>query len=208
MSEIKKKKHYYNNFILLIFCCVANFNSNAWFGWGFVNSALKEHSEAYAKFVPEKSATEIKIDVAFNRPGFLRYTPETPNLLGYLESFKKLENKVMVRSMTKSFLFSLLVGLYNGYNLSKPKSNGSVFKPVLAGLLGGLAYSILSVMDENRSTGKHPYFDEFLRKHDNYFSNLSFPTAVRIAMAYSSFVTGWVLSASSYIAIKEKIKKK
>lgn len=202
MNEIKNKAIY-----LLFFCFIA-FNCNAWLGSESIKKAIKEHDELYLKFAPERESTDIKVDLTHQNLGALikvifQYTPETPHCKSYFEALENLENKVYVRSLLKGFFIGLPVGVLNFYALLK---NRNIKKTLGASAISGVLFSILNVIYENKSYGKHPYFDRFLKKYDNYFDNLGIETITRMIASYGMFLLGGFLGAGTSIAVSEKLK--
>lgn len=177
--------------IILILINLSSITLNGWLNLTAVQKAIKEHDEAYEKFAAEKESTNIKVSAAAFK---FVYTPETPHLQIYFEAFKKLDDRVNLHSCLKSFLIGLPVGLLFFYALLK---DGHIKKPLSISLLSGLLFAIYNVIHENKSYGKHPYFDILLGKHDNYFENASVDTVLRILGSYYWFIMGGFLGAGA-----------
>lgn len=193
----------YKNFIFLVLCLIS-FSCEASF-WTSVEEAIYEHNDAFEKFAPE--AADIKVET-IHRPGSHQpvkfvYTPETANLKAYTNSLGRLEDKVFLRSCLKSFLVGLPVGFINFIASHKNKYKKEVLG---TSLITGLIFSILNVIKENNSYGKHPFFDKYLKRYDNYFGNGRPVSIIRILVSYFMFIMGGLTSKGCSIGSYELIK--
>lgn len=203
MVKIKNTKLYSINFILLLFCSLASFPCKALFNFAFLKSAVQKHSELYEKFATERELTDIEVKTSLGGIVFetikFKYIPETRNLLAYIAAFKNLDNKIMLNSIIKGFLVGLPIGLITTYRSFIPHNKNE--KEFEKALVLGFIFSVLSVLHENKSFGKQPYFDLFLKKQDNYFSNISFNTAQRIFVKYISCIFGGTAGCVALICL-------
>lgn len=186
-------------FIALILISLLTFSCEGWFGSGWVKQAIKEHAQVYEKFYPEWESNDIKVVRTVNlelmrpktvqrtKPVLYTYTPNTRHLGLYLNSFEKLESNLKLNSALKSFLMGFSLSGISILGLLKSRHKGKI---LLSTLIGGLLLPIANVLHENKSYGKQPHFDKWLKKHENYFSNCSSRTLKRILFNYFILIIG------------------